>query len=234
MDLHLGGDVDALRRLVEQQHVHLRARAIWPGSPSADCRRTASRPAAPAGAGGYREAPSGRARSRSPAARSIQNAAVVALEARQQNIVAHRQVHHQAERAFARHEADIGRDRVGGLRQPSRCGHRRGGFAHARRQRRTAGARSGRCRCRAGRRGRWSRLRAPTCGRGVRAVSSISVLRRAPRALRRCSCAILPVMSATRSAMVKLPRGAHRDQLPSRSTVQRSARSPISSSRCEI
>ena len=64
--------------------------------------------------------------------RSIQNARIVALETRQQNIVAHRKIHDEAERALARHEADIGGDGVGGC-GAGRRGHRRDGFACARR-----------------------------------------------------------------------------------------------------
>ena len=44
MNLRLGADVHALRRLVENQHRRVRSTASAPARPSAGCRRTASRP----------------------------------------------------------------------------------------------------------------------------------------------------------------------------------------------
>ena len=47
VDLGLGADIDAARRLVEEDHLRARPTASWRSRPSAGCRPTASRPAAP-------------------------------------------------------------------------------------------------------------------------------------------------------------------------------------------
>ena len=224
MHMHLCGDVDAMRRLIEQQ---ASARARQPFRQD-DLLLVAARERTDRKSGRRGRISSSSIKSRTSrvagCAIDPERGLLSRLTARQENIVAHREIHHEAERALARHEADIGGDGIGRLRRAVCRGHRRGGFACARSQFRTAGARSGRCRCRAGRRGRWSRLRAPSCGRARSAVSSISVLPGASRFARRCSCAILPVMSSIRSEMVKLPRARSATTLPSRNTVQRSAR----------
>ena len=43
MDLRLGADIDAARRLVHDEDARLGRPAIWPAPPSADCRPTAAR-----------------------------------------------------------------------------------------------------------------------------------------------------------------------------------------------
>ena len=62
--LVLGADVDAARRVVEQEHRRLRRRATWRTRPSAGCRPTATRrPDRPSGCG---SADRRRARARAP------------------------------------------------------------------------------------------------------------------------------------------------------------------------
>ena len=96
---------------------------------------------------------------------AIAGRAVEPAEARQrgeigqQDVVAHRLVHHQAEPALARHHADAGGDGIGGMPAAGACG-RRPRPPPARPRRRTGGAASDRCRCRAGRPARSPRRRA--------------------------------------------------------------------------
>ena len=54
VDLALCADVDAARRLVEQQEPRVRRAPPWRARPSADCRPTARRPEPPAGPGARR------------------------------------------------------------------------------------------------------------------------------------------------------------------------------------
>ena len=113
MDLRLGGDVDALRRLVEQQHADLARQPFGQDHllliAAGQRARLERRPARPDVEQLHQlgdDAVAG-ARDRARPARDS------AVEARQQDVVAHRLVHHQAEPPLARHHADAGADGVG-------------------------------------------------------------------------------------------------------------------------
>src|SRR5215831_3003164 len=119
VDLHLGGDVDPLRRLVEQQHGdaprqpfrqdHLlliaagerAGRQLRPARTDVEERHQLGDDAI--------------------AGSAVDDAiARERVEVGKQNIVAHRQAHDQAKRALRRHHADAGGDGVGRMSEPAR------------------------------------------------------------------------------------------------------------------
>src|SRR5579871_1865554 len=115
VDLRLGGDVDALGRLVEQQHCDLARQPFRQDDlllvAARQRRRLEVGPARPDVEQLHQP------RDDAVARRAIDFAvAPQAIQVRQQDIVAHRKVHDQAEPALARHHADAGRDR---RRRPS-------------------------------------------------------------------------------------------------------------------
>ena len=110
VDLRLGGDVDALRRLVEQQHADLARQPFGEDHLLLVAARQRRRPAARRWRGRMSSSSISSATSRSPAARSSEPPRVKPVEARQQDVVAHRQVSIEAEPPLARHHADAGAD----------------------------------------------------------------------------------------------------------------------------